>query len=349
MPTVVLSVLLLAGLVLALGGCARPPATGPAVLASPHFRDGVFHNQDPAAQNDKSFFDVLKWRLTSARAAWPDHVADNATPDVPARVDTGLRITLINHASFLIQADGLNILTDPVFTERASPFSFAGPKRARAPGIDIDALPPIDAVLISHSHYDHFDQASLKKLHNKFKPHFIVPLRNRDLLPDDARVSERDWGGRVQLNDHSEVIVVTAQHWTARGLFDRNQRQWGAFLLRLGKDTPRRVYFAGDTGYNTHFKMLREEYGPVNVALLPIGAYEPRWFMRTQHMNPADAVQAHFDLGARQSIGMHFGTFQLTDEAIDAPVLDLATARDKAGLDAKAFVAPRNGETFIFE
>jgi L-ascorbate metabolism protein UlaG (beta-lactamase superfamily) len=333
-----------------LAGCAQPPAPSAQTLASPHFRDGRFHNLDPAARNGKTFLDVLKWRMTSPRAAWPLSVDDNAVPDLRPRVDEGLRVTMINHASFLIQAGGLNILTDPVFSERASPFSFLGPKRARLPGIAFEDLPPIDIVLVSHAHYEHLDRPSLERLEKAFHPRFFVPLRNADLLPAGARVTEMDWGQSLALGDHAELVFTPAQHWAARGLFDRNMRFWGAFLLRFksGGKT-RQVYFAGDTGYGGHFRALAEAYGPVDVALLPIGAYEPRWFMRMHHMNPDDAVMAHSDLRAGTSIGMHFGTFQLTDEAIDAPAADLQAAMEKHGIAPARFHAPRNGETFVFD
>ena len=322
-------------------------------IVSAHYKNGQFENLDPAARNDKSFFDVLKWRMTEPRATWPDFVADNHKPDVPKRVEGDeLRLTMINHATVLIQTAGLNILTDPVFSDRASPFSFAGPKRNRAAGIALDDLPPIDAVLISHSHYDHLDQASLKRLEEKFRPRYYVPLATAQLLPKQAaeRITEMDWAQSTRINDQHTVFFVPAQHWTARGLFDRNKYFWGGFVVRSltpeGK-TARQVYFAGDTGYNTHFKQIAADYGPLDAALIPIGAYEPRWFMKTQHLNPQDAVQAHLDLGKPLSIGVHFGTFQLTDEAIDAPEKDLAAALSTAGIDKAQFIAPKNGQTII--
>lgn len=332
-----------------LGACSTEPP-----ILSPHYKNGRFENLDPAARSDKSFFDVLKWRMTEPRAEWPEFVDDNHKPDVATRVEgSELRLTMINHATVLVQTGGVNIITDPVFSDRVSPISFAGPKRHRAAGIKIEDLPPIDAVLISHSHYDHLDQASLQKIEEKFRPLYFVPLATAALLPKEAaaRITEMDWGQSAAINDRYSVFFVPAQHWTARGLFDRNKYFWGGFVMRSqGSDgKTRQVYFAGDTGYNTHFKKIYEDYGTLDAALIPIGAYEPRWFMKMQHMNPQDAVQSYIDLGSPLSLGVHFGTFQLTDEAIDAPEKDLARALKDAGIDGKNFIAPKNGQTIILK
>ncbi len=315
-----------------------------------------FRNADPSTDAKKTLFDVLKWRLTSPRASWPDFIDDNAVPGIAPRVDDAtMRITMINHVTLLIQAAGLNILTDPVFSQRVSPFRFSGPKRHRAAGIAIDALPPIDLVLVSHAHYDHLERASLDTIEHAHAPRYLTPLRNADLLPvpaqRDGRVQECGWNETYVIAPQLEIVTLPAQHWSARGLHDRNRRLWGAFLLRLilRDGTRRQIYFAGDTGYNGHFSDVFARYGAVDAALLPIGAYEPRWFMKMQHMNPSDAVQAHLDLQARQSIGMHFGTFQLTDEAIDQPEKDLADALVQAGVDRHTFIAPKNGQTIVIE
>lgn len=339
-----------------LGACATPPAMDDRHLTSPNFRDGKFRNFDAKAQNDKTFWDVLKWRLTAERADWPLFLNDNATPEAPARVDDAtLRITMLNHASFLIQGAGVNIITDPVFSDRASPFTFLGPKRHRAPGIALADLPALDAVLVSHAHYEHLDRASLNSIETSFAPRYFAPLRNHDLLPDqaqdDKRIAEMDWSDSLDLTPRVKIIFLPAQHWSARGLFDRNDRFWGAYLIRftMGDGSIRQVYFAGDTGYNSHFADVAKTYGAVDVALLPIGAYEPRWFMQMQHMNPSDAIMAHRDLQSKRSIGMHFGTFQLTDEAIDQPAKDLKTALDAAGIGSDDFAVPQNGQTFLIE
>lgn len=339
-----------------LGACATPPAMDDRHLSSPNFRDGKFRNFDKSAQNDKTFWDVLKWRLTAERATWPDTL-DDITPTTPAaRVDDNtLRITMINHASFLIQGAGVNIITDPVFSDRASPFTFIGPKRHRAAGIAFADLPALDAVLVSHAHYDHLDRDSLNKIEAAFAPRYFVPLRNHDLLPGQAksatRIAEMDWSESLALTPRVSITFLPAQHWSARGLFDRNDRFWGAYLIRfvMNDGSTRQVYFAGDTGYNTHFADVAKTYGVIDAALLPIGAYEPRWFMQAQHMNPSDAIMAHRDLQSKRSIGMHFGTFQLTDEAIDQPEKDLAAALSAANIKADDFAVPKNGQTFVIE
>lgn len=341
---------------LILGACSTPPAMDDRHLNSPNFRDGKFRNLDARAQNNKTLWDVLKWRMTAERSAWPLFEDDNVTTQADAQVDdASVRITMINHASFLIQAAGVNVITDPVFSDRASPFTFMGPKRHRAPGIALADLPKIDAVIISHAHYEHLDRPSLEKIEDAHAPRYYIPLRNHDLLPhtaqQDKRIAEMDWGEKINLNDRVQIIFLPAQHWSARGLFDRNDRFWGAFLIRftLRDGSTRQVYFAGDTGYNDHFAAVRKEYGAVDAALLPIGAYEPRWFMQMQHMNPADAIMAHRDLASKRSIGMHFGTFQLTDEAIDQPAKDLKAALQAAGIGADDFAVPKNGQTFVIE
>ena len=233
-----------------------------------------------------------------------------------------MRLSFVGHASWLIQTAGLNILVDPVWSMRASPFSFAGPKRHNDPGIAFDTLPKIDIVLVSHGHYDHLDIATLSRLAAKFSPRVITPLGNDITMRDaDAAIKAEafDWKDRVELGNGVAVTLVPTRHWSARGLFDRNKALWASFVL----ETPAgKLYIVCDSGYGDgkHFRRVAEAHGPLRLAILPIGAYEPRWFMRDQHMNPSDAVKALADCGAQQALAHHHGTFQLTDEAIDAPV-----------------------------
>ena len=309
--------------------------------SSDHYDGELFFN--PSGATNKTVRDLLKWRLFGRRAQWPARVENTASPEVVARAVIGdLHLTFINHSTFLIQVDGLNILTDPVFSQRVSPFRSLGPKRVREPGLAMKDLPKIDLLLVSHNHYDHMDVQSLKDIARRDQPMTITPLGNGPILQRQglARIAERDWWERVELADGAGVIVTPAQHWSVRALPDRNRALWSGFIM----ETPRhKIFFAGDTGYAAHFKEIRARHGVMDLALLPIGAYEPRWFMKDQHMNPEDAVLAHLDLQAKRSIGMHFGTFQLTDEDFDAPVKELQAALKKH--DATNFDVLEVGET----
>ena len=225
-------------------------------------------------------------------------------------------MTLINHSTLLLQNQGLNVLTDPIWSARASPFLF-GPRRRRAPGVQWQDLPRIDIVLLSHNHYDHLDLPTLRRLADRGQSQFIVPiglarlLRSRNINP----VHELDWGESLPVAGMT-VYGVPALHFSARGLFDRNKTLWCGYVIRAADQT---IYFAGDTGFGTHFALIRARFGEPRLALLPIGAYAPRWFMSPVHMAPDEAVRAHVILGARTSIAIHHGTFQLADEGIDRP------------------------------
>jgi L-ascorbate metabolism protein UlaG (beta-lactamase superfamily) len=237
-------------------------------------------------------------------------------------------------------------LTDPVYSERASPFEGFGPKRVREPGLAFADLPPIHVVLVTHNHYDHLDIRTLLRLEAAHAPRFVTSLGNRAFLEQFGirRVDELDWWQRVDAAGAS-VVMTPAQHWSTRGPGNRNRTLWGGFIVQTGG---KQVFFAGDTGYWKHFKDIRTRFGEVALALLPIGAYEPRWFMGDQHMNPDDAVHAHIDLSARRSVATHFGCFQLTDEGIDDPAIELAAACQKHGVAADAFQVLETGETRIY-
>ena len=316
---------------------------------SDHF-DGL-HFFDPDGSPPRSLSEVLRWQFgrRRERSAWPDWAPSPFADTPPPRVEgSKVRLSFVGHASWLIQTARLNILIDPVWSERVSPFSFAGPRRHNDPGIAFKKLPKIDVVLVSHGHYDHLDTATLSRLAGQFSPRVITPLGNDVTMKEaDAAIKAEayDWKNRVDLGNGLAVTLVPTRHWTARGLFDRNKALWASFVLEAPAG---KLYVVCDSGYGDgkHFRSVAAAHGPLKLAILPIGAYEPRWFMRDQHMNPADAVKALFDCGAEQALAHHHGTFQLTDEAIDAPAIALAEALDAAKLPREKFAVLKPGQVF---
>jgi L-ascorbate metabolism protein UlaG (beta-lactamase superfamily) len=266
--------------------------------------------------------------LREPRTPWPRHV-DVPISQPPSLDGAAAVVTFIGHSTFLIQTEAGNLLTDPMYSQRAGPLNLIGPRRVRQPAIRFDDLPPISTIALSHNHYDHCDLPTLRRLATRFDPTVVTPLGNRRLVESVGirRVEELDWWQETTLGALG-ITLTPAQHFSARTPFDRNRALWGGFTMVLDGV---RIYFAGDTAYGDVFHDVRRRLGPIDLALLPIGAYEPRWFMKAVHMNPAEAVQAHLDLEASQSIGMHFGTFQMTSEGIDEPVRaldDACRARD---------------------
>jgi L-ascorbate metabolism protein UlaG (beta-lactamase superfamily) len=259
-----------------------------------------------------------------------------------------LRVALVGHATLLIQVAGLNILTDPVYAERASPVSFAGPLRVNAPGIAFEDLPRIHAVLITHNHYDHLDVATIARLWHRDRPRIVAPLGNDAIIRDEdsgIAVEVRDWGQAADLGHGITAHLLPAYHWSARGMNDRRMALWCAFVLTTPSGT---IYHVGDTGYGDGriFGQVRQRFGAPKLAILPIGAYEPRWFMSPQHMNPEEAVRAMQAVGAGQALGHHWGTFRLTNEGVDEPVQELATALEAAEIPEERFRALRPGEVW---
>jgi len=285
-----------------------------------HFDGQRFFNPD--APQARGFLDIMRWKFSTRPSPSPRFIAD-VEPSKPLSVVEGdeFRVTMINHSTVLLQQHGVNILTDPIWAERASPVTWAGPRRRRAPGVRWEDLPRIDIVLISHNHYDHLDLASLRRLAQLGQSQFVAPIGVGRLLGRShiGPVHELDWGQSLSLAQTS-VHGVPASHFSARGLFDRNRTLWCGYVLETGG---RIIYFAGDTAFGNHFAQIREKFGAPRLALLPIGAYQPRWVMSPVHMGPDEAVRAHEILGAQTSIAIHHGTFQLTDEAIDTPSEEL--------------------------
>jgi L-ascorbate metabolism protein UlaG (beta-lactamase superfamily) len=306
---------------------------------SDHFDGKRFVN--PAGAAGQPFSAVPKM-LREARTPWPREV-DVVTQSPPALDGAAAAVTFIGHATFLIQTPAGNLLTDPMYSERAGPFGVLGPRRVRRPAIVFDDLPPISTVLLSHNHYDHCDLPTLRRLAKRFDPSVVTTLGNARLVRSAGirRVTELDWWDHATIGA-LPMTLTPAQHFSARTPFDRNRSLWGGFVLGAAA---RRIYFAGDTAYAGFFRDIVKRLGPVDLALLPIGAYEPRWFMQSVHMNPAEAVQAHVDLGAPDSIGMHFGTFQLTAEGIDDPIRDLIAACRERNVRPSSFRVLGFGET----
>lgn len=309
---------------------------------SDHFDGLVFSDGRTVS---KGLMDVLRWQ-TGKREREPFPATYETPPQdkPPARVD-GARIVHLGHASFLYQIAGLNLLIDPVYSERASPFTFMGPKRVNAPGIAFDDLPTIDTVLITHNHYDHLDIETLARLHRRDRPRMIMPLGNDTIVKGriaDARAEAHDWTDRVALSDAVSVTLVPTYHWSARGAFDRRMALWCSFILETGGT---KIFHVGDTGYHdgSLYEQLGREHGPFRLAVLPIGAYEPRWFMSDNHMNPQEAVKIMLALAADEAIGHHWGTFQLTDEGIERPPQALKAALAAAGLSEERFKPMRPG------
>jgi L-ascorbate metabolism protein UlaG (beta-lactamase superfamily) len=305
---------------------------------SDHFDGRRFVNPTGPALQPSS---AVPRMLLEKRTPWPARV-DAPLVRPPALDGATAAVTFIGHATFLIQTAGGNILTDPMYSQRASPLSMVGPRRVRQPAIAFGDLPAISTILLSHNHYDHCDLPTLRKL-APGDPIVVTPLANGPLVRSTGirRIEELDWWQEAK-TAVAPVTLTPAHHFSARTPFDRNRALWGGFLLIVGG---MRIYFAGDSAYAPHFHEIRQRLGPIDLALLPIGAYEPRWFMAAVHMNPAEAVQAHLDLGAPKTIGMHFGTFQLTNEGIDEPVRALDEARCANQIPEDRFSTLRPGES----
>ncbi|UFN50357.1 MBL fold metallo-hydrolase [Roseomonas sp. OT10] len=288
---------------------------------------------------------VWKLRREPPGPPWPEWVEDPPLPP-PAEPPPGhVAVTFIGHDSFLIRfAGGPTLLTDPIWSARCSPLSFAGPKRHRAPALALEALPPIDAVLLSHNHYDHMDLPTLRALR---APRILTGLGCGAYLARKgiAGAEELDWWQESALPQGAMATYLPMRHFSARSFRDAGRMLWGGFAVTTRGGG--RFFFAGDTAYGPHLAEIGARLGPFGVGLVPIGAYEPRWFMQVVHVDPEEAVRMRGDLRVRTAVAMHFGTFRLTREAIDAPVLGMEAAREAAGLPPDAFRVPAFGETLV--
>lgn len=320
-------------------------------LRKPHHTGDGFTNVHLTEQ--PRFADFLRWRWDRL---WKQSPPPESYHFPLAQTDPHLlrsnrqqtTLTWIGHATLLLQLGGRNILTDPHFSKRASPVQWAGPKRVVEPGLTLAQLPPIDIVIISHDHYDALDENSVKKLYQRDsggKTTFFVPLGLKQWFRRCGidRVVELDWW-QQQRDGNLEITAVPVQHWSKRNLLARNKSLWAGWVIR---SHDYRFFFAGDSGYAPHFKEIGQKLGPFDLAAIPIGAYEPRWFMKHHHMNPQEAVMVHQDIASRKSVAIHWGTFILTDEPLDEPPVKLRQAMDRAGLTPEAFQLLQHGETII--
>lgn len=331
--------LVIAALFYAIDPYGNPRYRGP---VSDHFDGKRFHNPPPFDR--RGFRDLLNWRLHAQRGLWPELIQAPYGPPPPPAVEGGnLRVTFINHSTTLIQTGGLNILTDPVWSQRVGPVSWLGPRRRRTPGLHIKDLPRIDVILLSHNHYDHLDLPTLRSLARMHTPQFVAPLGVKSLL--DAKklgpTIELDWWGAAGLPHGMRVTSVPARHFSVRGFRDQNNALWCGYVLEgpAGK-----IYFAGDTGYGPHIQEIARKFAPLRLALLPIGAYKPAWFMSPVHTSPLEAVRAHLELEASRSAAIHFGAFALADDGEKDPVTDLERALESAGIPKRNFRALQAGE-----
>ena len=325
-------------------------------FVQPIRQNGRYLNPWPGSE-PATYADFLRWQVGRrirqeivSGPRWPVLEPAHPSPAMPRAQPERLLATWIGHSTVLLQIAGVNVLTDPMWSPRASPVSFAGPRRMVPPGMALDALPPIDVVLLSHNHYDHLDERSVRSLSERYPgARWMVPSGLRDLLDGFGarRVEELGWWEERRM-DEVTISAMPAQHHSARGLGDRGRSLWCGFVIA---GAGRRVFFAGDTAYHPEFAAVGRRAGPFDLTLMPIGAYEPRWFMRSVHMNPEEAIRAHLELAAGAGaepgamLAIHWGTFRLTDEPPDEPPARAQRAWLDAGLPAADLWVLRHGET----
>ena len=318
-----------------------------ALAAEPHFHRGKYRNLEPVPRHGLG--DFLRWQLAPGRRFPQGKRYTLLRPDGHLLMNPPAKPQLVwlGHASFLFQHRSLNVLTDPVLSDRASPFRFVGPRRFTPPALTVAEMPPIHLVLISHNHYDHLDEATVRQLHQRFGANlcFCIPKGLRRWFEKRGihNLVELDWWQSTPLAGKNEVFCLPAQHFSGRTATDTNTSLWCSWLLEMDGF---RFYFGGDTGYGQVFRDIGELFAPIDLALLPIGAYDPRWFMAPVHVAPEEAGRIHQDIGARQSVAMHWGTFVLTDEPMDEPPRRLRLALERQGISELAFRVMQHGEVW---
>ncbi|GAB3755605.1 MBL fold metallo-hydrolase [Spirosoma pomorum] len=331
------------GLLGAVLSCA-PRYKGP---VTDHFDGKKFFNP---GMPERASGGLLKWLFNRDKGPWPDQPDAYVGPRPTTRIEgDSMVVTFVNHSTFLLQTNGLNILTDPVWSKRVGPTSWLGVKRHRPPGLKFEELPPIDVVLLSHNHYDHLDLPTLKKLVKAHNPLFVTPL-GVSYLPKSVggrTAKELDWGDTLRVNDKLALTCTQAQHFSNRGLGDRERTLWAGYMLDTSYGL---TFFCGDSGYGAHYKKIAQQTNgkPIKLALLPIGSYRPEWFMAPVHMSPAGAVQTLLDLNAKQAIGIHFGTFQQGDDGLFEPATDLKKALQAKKIEERLFIVPAEGKAMVF-
>lgn len=296
-------------------------------------------------EKSRTLFDAIKWLLSRKPKPWPKQTVSIKTvkPDPIYLFKDKIKVTFVGHSTFLIQTDSFNILTDPVWADYAGPTRLLSVKRMKNPGVILEEVPKLDLILLTHNHYDHMDKKTLTYFAKRDNPLIVTSMGiAKDLVKCGfTHVKELEWWQKVDLWNGCSVELVPAQHFSGRYIIDSNKSLWGGFILQIGE---KQIYYAGDTGYGSHFKTIKEKFPHIDIAFLPIGIYEPSWFMSYVHMSPLDAVRAHIDLLPQISIGMHFGTFRLADESIDDPIKDLAKANSMLNVKSEAFVAIEEGK-----
>ena len=315
--------------------------------SSDHFDGKHFHNLEPSPP--KGLLEAMKWKFNTKSPSWPAWIStpeDNILPIDPKKTI----ITSITHATFFIQTSGINILTDPIWSKRAGPLSFLGPRRVKEPGLRLDQLPNIDIVTISHNHYDHLDIRTIKQLESKFKPIFITGLgvckAYLSKTVDPNRCIELDWWQHYEINS-TKIHFVPAKHWSRRKLFDTNKTLWGGFVISNNHGN---IYFAGDTGFGkaTEFHQIKNKFKNFTSAIIPIGAYKPEWFMNQMHITPQQAVLIHKIINPNRSIAMEYDVFPMASEDYGDAPHDLELAKKKYTIPSNKFITLENGQSIRY-